>query len=591
MLRFSTERDGSGRMRFQHLGFAFGLTVPVGATFPGVLQGYRQPSPRIVRSDLDYIETGPRLFAGDRECKHQQISADCFIQPTVSGGVIPYDQFYGIAPANRSQPSDPAGYTFEEMLAQWGVPYVEGRRMQWRTPGSSRYTTTTNQAYPCIFGSGGSQVGYTGYQRQKSSQRFGSDAALQRTFVLPQHSDDLPITVVIQIGCSTIWGSTGAITLDGCSATIYVVALAPSSPGSSDIVRWSFSPSKGWTTKLQSFPLPPNLVSLTRDDFRTFVRNPSLLDSIPELGSVSRSGLPVVPATYVAPTTVVLDGDISNEVIESVKAELNQFLIPLLLYPSVVKIEDDWNELGDTAADNILQVSINTLQYFMDLRKITETMKETFKLTSQFRNPKAWASWWLSLRYGDRLTFNDSVELSNAVSSTIRSGARKWKKDFYTTHSRSRTTGTSTLRDLPNPTVYHNLKLYYKPRFDDDVSKAIVWAMKWDLWPTLTNAWDMIPLSFVADWFVDVGGFLESTDRENMMLMHRVLSVLCTEKRIFNFDDRSVNGCTISNLQVTQYTRNRRASLPSAPFRVDRGHLSSINVVDGLSLLFLGAKH
>lgn len=110
--------------------------------------------------------------------------------------------------------------------------------------------------------------------------------------------------------------------------------------------------------------------------------------------------------------------------------------------------------------------------------------------------------------------------------------------------------------------------------------------MKWDLWPTLGNSWDLIPFSFVVDWFVDVESILERIDRQNLMLMHTVLSVIQTEKRIYMFDDIGIDGLWVDNFRAVAYSRQISRSLPTSPFRVDRGHLASINIIDGISLLF-----
>lgn len=39
------------------------------------------------------------------------------------------------------------------------------------------------------------------------------------------------------------------------------------------------------------------------------------------------------------------------------------------------------------------------------------------------------------------------------------------------------------------------------------------------------NAWDMVPYSFIVDWFADVGGFLESCDKRNFAMSLHPLSI------------------------------------------------------------------
>jgi hypothetical protein len=37
--------------------------------------------------------------------------------------------------------------------------------------------------------------------------------------------------------------------------------------------------------------------------------------------------------------------------------------------------------------------------------------------------------------------------------------------------------------------------------------------MEWDVWPTLENTWDLLPFSFVVDWFLHVSTLLSNIDR------------------------------------------------------------------------------
>jgi hypothetical protein len=35
---------------------------------------------------------------------------------------------------------------------------------------------------------------------------------------------------------------------------------------------------------------------------------------------------------------------------------------------------------------------------------------------------------------------------------------------------------------------------------------------EWDAYPTLENAWDLVPFSFVVDWFINLGSILDNID-------------------------------------------------------------------------------
>lgn len=127
--------------------------------------------------------------------------------------------------------------------------------------------------------------------------------------------------------------------------------------------------------------------------------------------------------------------------------------------------------------------------------------------------------------------------------------------------------------------------MYYTFRQLGWWGEAYTFARKWGLWPTTAAGWDIIPFSFVVDWFVDVQSLFEEIDRDTLLQYVDVTSVITTEKRIFDFGDVALDGFTLSGATFTHYARSIGTHLPSGPFRIDKGHSSSVNVVDGTSLV------
>jgi hypothetical protein len=116
---------------------------------------------------------------------------------------------------------------------------------------------------------------------------------------------------------------------------------------------------------------------------------------------------------------------------------------------------------------------------------------------------KSAASAWLSGRYGDRLSYHDTRDLLKAIQRRIRDGSRSI--------GRSRLSHNGTYRDWQ---FSHTRTATVVAESDAGYVSlnAVNGLMRWDAWPTLDNTWDMIPLSFVVDWFLPISDFLGQLD-------------------------------------------------------------------------------
>lgn len=349
-------------------------------------------------------------------------------------------------------------------------------------------------------------------------------------------------------------------------------------PGTAGTVRQS-----SWIQSTDTWGSYGNTVSLgsltpsSLDAATDAIADPSYLDGLvlcPSYGTAS-----VLP-TATAAGDRTFYGSISAP---SLFSESDEEWTKLLLksFERPAQSITDWGELGDRAADATLQVSINTIAYIADLRKLLGSVKSLIGLIGDWKNPKAWASAWLSMRYGDRLTYLDSIDLIKASTKSLISA---WKKDWYRCYA-SEVADPIVTSDGTRISTRQILKLYYKPQEYGWFGKVYLFMSQWDLWPSLQNAWDLIPLSFVVDWVVDVQSALEDIDRDIYMQYLQVLSVSKSLRCQWDLPNViTANNYAVSDVTYCSYSRTIGSHLPSAPLRVDRGHSSAINVIDGISI-------
>jgi hypothetical protein len=174
----------------------------------------------------------------------------------------------------------------------------------------------------------------------------------------------------------------------------------------------------------------------------------------------------------------------------------------------------DEHELSIHAREVIESVNdfdSNLQAYFSDIGKFGDSIRSVLSLIGDIKNPKAWASAWLSQRFSDRLSISDTKELMEALREALL------HRQYYT-RGRARMDKAYSIDSIGGyastirGTLQRASTVYIDPAGSDGLSKTIENLMRWDAWPTLENTWDQIPLSFVVDWLIPVSDLLSQVD-------------------------------------------------------------------------------
>lgn len=236
---------------------------------------------------------------------------------------------------------------------------------------------------------------------------------------------------------------------------------------------------------------------------------------------------------------------------------------------------EEFGAVCQRAVDNINYVSINTAAYLKDLKDFGSELEAIKRLVRNPKNPKSWASLFLNSQYGSRLTISDTFELINAMIRTAKQmnrGMRKKKWNTCRARIASTTTyfGTSCTRQI-------NYKVYYKP-YDSGIKSYVQKLAQWDLLPTFGNLWDFLPYSFVVDWFIDIGGLLESIDTAVQAETLDVVGVLWSTKDTILKDGYSTETNEVLYQSLTIYKRQWSRTLHPIPLHtgVSDGYLHNI---------------
>lgn len=231
--------------------------------------------------------------------------------------------------------------------------------------------------------------------------------------------------------------------------------------------------------------------------------------------------------------------------------------------------------IGDSKAisdafESIRLASFNGLAFTRDTTKLVrDTSRLVRDLRAVRKDPRRIASIWLSYRYGHRLYYQDCKSLMRGLSTVGRAKPLKFRGRHIETISLF--PGTTTR-------VEYNFTLYCSPFCLADTSLETQ-LRSLDFWPSAENLWDLLPYSFLADWFIDVSDICKRYDMRSDILRYPILgavqSVKCTTTSTVNISSGS------GSAVITYYVR-----MPLTPAKLSTTLLSmNLSLMTGISLV------
>lgn len=208
--------------------------------------------------------------------------------------------------------------------------------------------------------------------------------------------------------------------------------------------------------------------------------------------------------------------------------------------------ENLWGDLCQTAVQNAHSLNVNSLEFIRDLWELKDTVRSLVSLLRGKISTKTLSQLWLSMKYGLRLTVKDTSKIIKSTDRSMKEYAKttmvpgigtlgpkkwKWNKPYRYVRSMDWRDSIFTGSSLAGTSVsqeYH-YKVYYDP-MDPYAEKFILKLIDWDLFPTMQNLWDLIPLSFVLDWFVDFENYFDIVDQAWYATRLHVLEVVYSTK-------------------------------------------------------------
>jgi hypothetical protein len=184
----------------------------------------------------------------------------------------------------------------------------------------------------------------------------------------------------------------------------------------------------------------------------------------------------------------------------AIKSDLNVHLVNRMFGTSPL-IPKDFGDIAMEAVDHVQTNHVNMLGLLRDLRHPTEMIPKL----AQLRNLKGLANNYLAVKYGILPTIDDLKSIWEAFERTMP----------YIDRNGFSTYGARHLDIASANGIAYALEQHVKLAIADEDSKfiALLNAMdKIGFFPTLETVWDLIPYTFVVDWFVTAGDLLHRID-------------------------------------------------------------------------------
>ena len=208
-----------------------------------------------------------------------------------------------------------------------------------------------------------------------------------------------------------------------------------------------------------------------------------------------------------------------------------------------------FGDLARRCADDAKSIDTNSLEYLRDLSNLVSDGKDLWSLLKGKVSLKTISDLYLSLKYGYRLTYADTLTIADDVKFLLRDPPKPFS------WVRAAESASQQIGSISCNSSYH-YKIFYE-KHSQEFLKGIADLQSVGIFPTPKTVWELIPFSFVVDWFTDLSNRLDELDAQLSWATHRVLGTTMSIRRSYGQIPLSLIGLSGYVGDFTYHTYSR----------------------------------
>lgn len=245
--------------------------------------------------------------------------------------------------------------------------------------------------------------------------------------------------------------------------------------------------------------------------------------------------------------------------------------------------QKDYGDLALQAVSSIDANNVNMIAFLRDLkdpRAMAIKLKNLSKLKTHANNH-------LAVNYGILPTISDLKDIIAA----LKKASPYQDRNGFDTHNASHFAS----EQVGNYQFSLEQRLKIAVNKQDSGMNALADSLEnIGLAPTLQNIWDLVPYSFVIDWFINVGDFLERVDTNLRLARMEIPYVTMSRKRTVevNPDFYGSHGVpVIGSLKLVRYHRWTSDYCPVPPLSFQNTNTASSHWLEAGALIIQRSKN
>lgn len=228
------------------------------------------------------------------------------------------------------------------------------------------------------------------------------------------------------------------------------------------------------------------------------------------------------------------------------------------------------DDITDRIFENLTIPDVNNIENLKDLKEIKRSLPPIINLLKK-RSFKSLAEFYLWYKYTYTTTKLDLKAYYDFF--------HNWMAE-RSSSSNIKRTNVTIVRSLPDKPISTTETTRFQI-YSDNYNAGVLETLGLNL--NLGNTWDLIPFSFVADWFINVGNVLANLDHYSVISKMNIHTVIISTKRVQDFQPLASYGCT-SVCHVVNYQRDISSSLPLR--QIEPSFVNPANhILDGTALV------